>query len=690
MGFAGDLGDIGLNDVFHNITTNRLSGTLHIATERRNLHVYFVEGKVSMAASLTETGPVSPSDDPARRTGGGARKKPGRRSIRARLKDEGPEGQAFRKAIREQILEPVFEVFAWTESRFEFNEGEPPADTFPPEQEEAALGIEVEPILMEAARRTDEWARIHRQIRSLDEVFVPVAGLEEEGPPENELTCEVLAALDGRTDLQAIIETRAEGRFAVCKAVSDLLRDRWIRPLTLEERIKLAEHLGQAGEDDRAVRVLTAALEHERNEPTLHLHLGELHEKAGRAEDAAQAYNLAARAFQALGQEDDARHVLARAVHVAPTDPGIRERLLEVLLERHETEEALRCGLDLAELYTGIGLADKARSTYIRLTSLAPDDTSLLVALAHCERNLGNAREAVKILRTVVTAALKHSDLDQAKTVLKEILKIQPDHAEAKRLIGQMESGEHALRRDRRKRQRQLVAWCLGAGVIVYALAYEVLAHSKLHTIQRQNTGLIAQGRFLQAIQNYHSLRNAYPFSLARLESGMLIEELARSQLSDVEKQAVVENPDTTIERLERILTLAVAPDVYERARRQITRLRVQKRVQRWVADLGKSDRHDTAHQALQELDDPHALDVVEKLLDHDNPEVRILMLRPLINLKSFRSIPLVIECLKDPDNRVRKRALDTLLILTQHVTPEISHTYWLDWWRNVGRQKFQ
>jgi len=692
LGFSGDLGNIGLNDVFHNVATNRLSGTLHLSTDRRHLYVYLNEGKVSMAISSREAAvggaPTEDSTHAAKAAGKTAKKKRSRRSVKSLLNAEGPEAEAFKASIREAVSEELYEAFAWSEGHFEFEEGEPLKRFFPVEQEEADFRLDVEPILMEAARRTDEWGRIHRQVRSLEEIYVQMDGADWEEAPGDPVAVEVLARMDGATELSAIIDELPHGRFAVCKAAADLLRGRWVRPVELEERLKLARAVEEAGDPDRAVRLLTGALEHERNDPEVHEQLAEILVRLGRKQDAAQEFNLAASAHQTLDKEKDALSSLLRAVEITPGDPGVRERLLNLLIERRDQDAAIAQGLELAEIYEGMGLTAKAEAVYGRLNNLAPENSDILVRLARCERNLGNNREAVKLLRQVASDALLENDAPRAKSLLKEILKIQPGNREAKRLLTEVESGEHAKRRERRKRRRKLVAWCVGTGVLIYALSYEIMARARLHAIQRENMTLIAEGRFIEAIAAYNTLRDSYPLSLARIESGMLIEELARGQITDLEHQRVVKNAADALDKLEQILTLAVAPDVYERARRQMTRLRAQQRVEHCIESLKRPSGRKRAMQTLETLKDQNALDILEKLLGHEDPEVRILVLRPLINMKAQRAIPAVIELLRDEDTRVRARAFDTLLILTAHATPEKGYKYWLDWWRNEGQAK--
>src|SRR5437762_12472445 len=66
------------------------------------------------------------------------------------------------RQVRFQIEEVVFEVMSWREGYFSFTEGLPdevPAD--------ATVRIPTEALLMEGARRIDEWSRIEGRIPHL-------------------------------------------------------------------------------------------------------------------------------------------------------------------------------------------------------------------------------------------------------------------------------------------------------------------------------------------------------------------------------------------------------------------------------------------------------------------------------------------------------------------------------------------
>ena len=120
--------------------------------------------------------------------------------------------------IRMQIEDAIFYLFTWSQGSFYFEPGQRP------EGEAHLVSINPESLLLEGARRVDEWSLIQKKISSLELVFtVDDTRVKESGV---ELTREqemILPYLDGKHSLQEIIEDTALGQFEVGKAVYGLL-----------------------------------------------------------------------------------------------------------------------------------------------------------------------------------------------------------------------------------------------------------------------------------------------------------------------------------------------------------------------------------------------------------------------------------------------------------------------------------
>src|SRR5204862_5718123 len=127
----------------------------------------------------------------------------------------------LQRQIRFQIEEVVFELMSWQEGYFSFTEG-----TLTDLPTEAIVRIPTEALLMEGARRIDEWSRIESRIPHLG--VVPALAPPQGGdsgeldllPPE----WEMLAAIDGQRDVRAIAAALGRSDFDVAKSLFGLER----------------------------------------------------------------------------------------------------------------------------------------------------------------------------------------------------------------------------------------------------------------------------------------------------------------------------------------------------------------------------------------------------------------------------------------------------------------------------------
>lgn len=230
MAIEGPLRELGIHDVFQLLDLTRKTGVLVVHSELRGNvgTVVFEHGAVigarlehnphKLGEALVRKGRISPEDlarATAMQAGGDTR----------RLGDLLVElGAISRRDLERQVqgqLEDVlFDLMSWSDGYFSFEEGA--AD---PAYVEANVRVPTEALLMEAARRTDEWSRLELQIPHLGLVPRLGAAAAEEGrllnltPPEWEL----LAAVDGTRDLKALAAALGQSDFEAARTVYALL-----------------------------------------------------------------------------------------------------------------------------------------------------------------------------------------------------------------------------------------------------------------------------------------------------------------------------------------------------------------------------------------------------------------------------------------------------------------------------------
>ncbi len=235
MAIEGPLRELGIHDVFQLLDLSRKTGVLCVSSKLREDEgvVYFDDGSVVHASIrsksvpielvLLEAGRITQADlDHAHAAGDDADAGGGhgaRRTIVDSLVRVGAITQReLERQMRLQIESVVFELMSWREGFFSFEErarDELPRDT--------RIAVSTESLLMEGARRIDEWSRIADVVPNLDVVpeLAPVGDDRggDGGPTLDLLPHEwqVLTMIDGDRDLRAIAALLGRDEFETAK-----------------------------------------------------------------------------------------------------------------------------------------------------------------------------------------------------------------------------------------------------------------------------------------------------------------------------------------------------------------------------------------------------------------------------------------------------------------------------------------
>ncbi|MHC4248921.1 MAG: DUF4388 domain-containing protein [Planctomycetota bacterium] len=502
MAFQGDLRNLGLATVFQNLQQNLQTGTLKLQRERDERHIFVTEGKLGMTSRgagaatplgeyLVRSGKVSPEDvqeaEGRRRKGarlGSALERAGKASA-ADVKD----------AVKTFVEEELYELFTWPDGHFDFKEGSAPEDIFDAEARAAGLSLDPNGIILEAARRVDEWERINRVVGSLGDIYVvrreSLADVEKLSDPRAR---QVAKFLDGRRDVAAVIRDSALGRFAVCQGLSKLIAERYVRTTNADELRRLAEQAESSNDLEEAARFMRRALEIERNDLALRRRLAEILEQAGEKEDAASEYKLMANSFLDSGNTSQAADCLRRAIALRPSDVTTRERLFQILSDSGGKTVALETGMDLASTYSTLGLNEKAKRALERMLGLAPKDRLTIERkLVEADLALGDVKAAVEALRKIARRFMKSRDYDEAAGHYEEILKLDAKDEEARKRVAEIQAGvvERMLER-RRALVRGGVLAAVALPVLVFVVR-EVACRRAEADARREATGLGVQ-----------------------------------------------------------------------------------------------------------------------------------------------------------------------------------------------------
>ena len=226
MAIKGSLKEASLPDVIQLLFLGRRTGCLALADRHNFGTIYFEEGHIVYAAIvnrrdrlgdiLVRSGRITAAQLNAAiaRQEGDREHKLGEilLEIGALRREE------LQSYMRLQIEEAVYYLFTWTSGTFNFEAG------VRPEQEDFLVRINPEYLLLEGARRVDEWSQIEKKIPSFDLIFsVDPAHIGESAPELSSEQQRLLPLLDGSRDVQAVIDASGLVEFEVGKALFGLI-----------------------------------------------------------------------------------------------------------------------------------------------------------------------------------------------------------------------------------------------------------------------------------------------------------------------------------------------------------------------------------------------------------------------------------------------------------------------------------
>jgi tetratricopeptide (TPR) repeat protein len=176
--------------------------------------------------------------------------------------------EALDRYIAIQIEEAVFHLFTWSRGAFFFEAGERP------DPGEATVSINPEGLLLEAARRVDEWGLIEKKIPGLDVIFeVDRTRIEASQVALTDEQSALLPFVDGTRTVHELVDVTGLTEFETGKALFGLIQAGFARNVgrrtdaaaatdsDVEERRSLASAFMRAGMLEDATREYNRLLE---------------------------------------------------------------------------------------------------------------------------------------------------------------------------------------------------------------------------------------------------------------------------------------------------------------------------------------------------------------------------------------------------------------------------------------------
>jgi tetratricopeptide (TPR) repeat protein len=327
MAIKGSLKEASLPDVIQLLFLGRRTGCLALADRHNFGTIYFDEGHIIFASIvnrrdrlgdiLLASGRITQEQLAA-----AIEQQRGERDHKLGeiLVEQGALARSdLEQHIRHQIEEAVYYLFTWSSGTFNFEAG------VRPEREDFLVRLNPEGLLLEAARRVDEWSLIEKKIPTFDIIFsVDRAHLGESAPELSAEQQRLIPLLDGTRDVQQVFDRSGLTEFEAGKALFGLITAGFAHrvgtseataPRVNDSRVEEHRNLGvafyKASMFDEALREFRRVADLRPSDSGAPFYLGLIALRQARWEEAADAFR---QALDAGGQQAAALHNLGLAL----------------------------------------------------------------------------------------------------------------------------------------------------------------------------------------------------------------------------------------------------------------------------------------------------------------------------------------------------------------------------------------
>jgi tetratricopeptide (TPR) repeat protein len=354
MAIKGSLREASLPDVLQLLALGQKTGCLSIADRSNFGYIFFDRGRICYASIVNRRdrlGDILAKHEKITQdqldTAVARQTRERDKKLGEVLVEQGAISQPeLERYIRVQIEEAVYFLFTWTQGTFNFE-----ADV-KPERQDFLVSINPESLLLEGARRVDEWGLIEKKVPSFDIIFiVDHERLDISEAQLTETQQRILPLLDGSRDVTQVVEDSGLGEFEIGKAIYGLITAGFLHRAgrtqsaesgaATDARVEEHRNLGVAfyktGMLDEAAREFRRVAELRNGDAYALFFLGLVALKQARWREAMESLRSAAEkggnrpavlhnlgfAYEQLGKLDEAEAACAEAASRARNDPRI-------------------------------------------------------------------------------------------------------------------------------------------------------------------------------------------------------------------------------------------------------------------------------------------------------------------------------------------------------------------------------
>ncbi len=475
-------------------------------------------------------------------------------------------------AVRQQLEEIIFDIFSASDLTYEFKAGETALDheLFDPDGLGSSLLFSVNGVLMESARREDDWNRIREEIPSEHEVFVPVGNslpnTKPKGVDTDDGTYQSLRRLlSGDKTVSRIVEESKLSNYQVHHALFQLKSSGLLRGLSTEEKEKLAEKLRRMLKTKEAIGLYQSILADAPENVRIRTQLISLLEKVKQQPELLIEHYTCLIEHYEREDIDKALACAAKILQIDPDSLHAYESQFVLNILRGNKEAAIASARALVKNIKASRRFGEGADVLIRALDHCPDEPYLLHEIAELFLASGKNDMAVAYLKCLASIYEGRRDLQRLRKTYELMASLDPSQRAAlKRLLAEQKRSEagpgHLLR---------TVTLTAFVGSLLVASTYIVLiefwSRDLFAEVERTVDVHLRDPahQFDRARKSLDEFESTFPFSTKKPSVAKLRARLA-SAVEDFEEQKV-----STIDKvgLDALSAVAVARNLKEQGR---------------------------------------------------------------------------------------------------------------------------
>jgi outer membrane protein assembly factor BamB/Tfp pilus assembly protein PilF len=522
MAFEGDLTNLGLADIFQTLGMNRQSGTLVVKygdTERR---FYFTDEGVSLLTSrsarkfrlgnlLVGMGRLAEGDlkvavlkqERTKET------KLGDILLQTGLVKQ----EDIKEACRYQAAEEIYDSFNWKSGKFQFLEGANAGPSGGPGPF-SEFFFNVTDVVMEAARRSDEFALNMQKIGDQEEFYVRKDAAPVPDDPHGKPAALLHQMLDGTMDVKTAFEEFHLSAFDTSGAFVKLIEAGLIAPMTSQQLQDAAKPFLDKKDYAPAARLLGRAAHHDAKNGVLLQSLADTQAAAGDKKSAAATLVSLARLYIELQQKTEAVEALVKAVHNDPRLEAAYELQMDVHSSLDQFDKAEEACREAARLQSDERNFEGALRLIDRGLRFVPESLNLQLLHANALLAMGQKDAGLKEMAAIAsTMEEKKADRKTLLGVYRKLEQLDPTNKTFQEKVQSIVAGEKA-----REARKKLLRVAAVACVVLAVFGVWVLNKSLDFLPKSASARLDDVELFLAENPSYDAAKEAYDAQAEKVE----------------------------------------------------------------------------------------------------------------------------------------------------------------------------